>query len=65
MEEPMRKLIFVVFRWKSVHSIGYENEYEMSDPEGLAIQEMQALSRDIRRNFGDFQLATFEDIDRD
>ncbi|PAV85112.1 hypothetical protein WR25_04528 [Diploscapter pachys] len=52
-------------RWKSVHSIGYENEYEMSDPEGLAIQEMQALSRDIRRNFGDFQLATFEDIGRD
>nr|CDJ86853.1 Adenylyl cyclase class-3 4 guanylyl cyclase domain containing protein [Haemonchus contortus] len=53
-------------RWKSVHSIGYENEYEMeSDNEGLAIEEMKALSRDIRRNFGDFKLATFDDIDQD
>uniref|UniRef100_A0A1I7WW08 Protein TSSC4 n=1 Tax=Heterorhabditis bacteriophora TaxID=37862 RepID=A0A1I7WW08_HETBA len=53
-------------RWKSVHSIGYENEYEMqSDNEGLAIEEMKALSRDIRKNFGDFQLATFDDIDQD
>ncbi|KAL6727003.1 hypothetical protein Aduo_008919 [Ancylostoma duodenale] len=53
-------------RWKSVHSIGYENEYEMqSDNEGLAIEEMKALSRDIRKNFGDFKLATFDDIDQD
>ncbi|CAI5445228.1 unnamed protein product [Caenorhabditis angaria] len=53
-------------RWKSVHSIGYENEYEMpSDTEGLAIEEMVALSRDIRNNFGDFQLSTFDDIDKD
>ncbi|CAI2347971.1 unnamed protein product [Caenorhabditis sp. 36 PRJEB53466] len=53
-------------RWKSTHSIGYENEYEMqSDVEGLALEEMAALSRDIRNNFGDFQLATFDDIDQD
>ncbi|CAD6198300.1 unnamed protein product [Caenorhabditis auriculariae] len=53
-------------RWKSTHSIGYENEYEMrSDSEGLAIDEMRALSRDIRNNFGDFQLSTFDDIDQD
>lgn len=49
-----------------MHSIGYENEYEMqSDNEGLAIEEMKALSRDIRKNFGDFKLATFDDIDQD
>ncbi|CAO4370217.1 unnamed protein product [Caenorhabditis nigoni] len=53
-------------RWKSTHSIGYENEYEMqSDVEGLALEEMAALSRDIRNNFGDFQLASFDDIDQD
>ncbi|KJH47820.1 hypothetical protein DICVIV_06112 [Dictyocaulus viviparus] len=52
-------------RWKSVHSIGYENEYEMlSDSEGLAIDEMKVLSRDIRRHFGDFNLTTFDDVHR-
>ncbi|KAJ1348363.1 hypothetical protein KIN20_003652 [Parelaphostrongylus tenuis] len=53
-------------RWNSVHSIGYENEYEMqSDNEGLAIDEMKVLSRDIRRHFGDFKLTTFDDIHPD
>ncbi|CAJ0579113.1 unnamed protein product, partial [Mesorhabditis spiculigera] len=53
-------------RWKSVHSIGYENEYELqSDAEGFCVAEMKALSRDIRRNFGEFELANFEDIDAD
>ncbi|CAB3401723.1 unnamed protein product [Caenorhabditis bovis] len=55
-------------RWASAHSIGYENEYELrSDADadgGLAIDEMIALSRDIRNNFGDFQLATFDDVDQ-
>ncbi|VDM83250.1 unnamed protein product [Strongylus vulgaris] len=72
--DPLRQEIYEVVRfcrmpdysWKSVHSIGYENEYEMqSDNEGLAIEEMKALSRDIRKNFGDFKLATFDDIDQD
>ncbi|CAJ0941037.1 unnamed protein product, partial [Mesorhabditis belari] len=53
-------------RWKSVHSIGYENEYELqSEVEGLCVEEMRALSRDIRKNFGDYELANFEDIDAD
>lgn len=53
-------------KWRSAHSVGYENEYEeASDCEGLAVEQMVALSRDIRRNFGDFELATFEDIDHD
>ncbi|CAJ0570553.1 unnamed protein product, partial [Mesorhabditis spiculigera] len=44
----------------------YENEYELqSDAEGLCVAEMKALSRDIRRNFGEFELANFEDIDAD
>lgn len=63
-------------RWKSVHSIGYENEYEMEEEESegddddrmengrrrlLPFDQMAALSRDIRANFGDFQLSTFAD----
>ncbi|VDM51794.1 unnamed protein product [Angiostrongylus costaricensis] len=53
-------------RWNSAHSIGYENEYEMqSDNEGLAIDEMKVLSRDIRRHFGDFNLTTFDDMHPD
>ncbi|CAI4231091.1 unnamed protein product [Auanema sp. JU1783] len=66
-------------RWKSVHSVGYENEYEIvsssEDEEGdhndsnrpvrlLAMDEMCALSRDIRANFGDFKLASFDDVER-
>ncbi|TKR77896.1 hypothetical protein L596_018791 [Steinernema carpocapsae] len=54
-------------RGRSVRSIGYEDEYEIAtDPEVEEISarcEMEALSRDIRRNFGDYELATFEHID--
>uniref|UniRef100_A0A1I8AS51 adenylate cyclase n=1 Tax=Steinernema glaseri TaxID=37863 RepID=A0A1I8AS51_9BILA len=54
-------------RGRSVRSIGYEDEYEIAtDPELEEISarcEMEALSRDIRRNFGDYELATFEHID--
>ncbi|KHN79020.1 hypothetical protein Tcan_01987 [Toxocara canis] len=49
-----------------VHSIGYDNEYEIASREDLrelARGQMEALSRDIRNNFGDYQLATFSDID--
>ncbi|VDM97681.1 unnamed protein product [Thelazia callipaeda] len=57
---------FSNLRWNSVHSIGYENEYKFASKEDLreiARSQMQALSRDIRMNFGDYQLATFSDID--
>lgn len=50
----------------SVHSIGYDNEYEIASSEDLrelARSQMEALSRDIRSNFGDYQLATFSDND--
>ncbi|CAD5215976.1 unnamed protein product [Bursaphelenchus okinawaensis] len=94
-------------RWKSVHSIGYENEYEfvsetdvsnadsklsgLSSRESVArgavginlnckamdddedsedevmdaetAKEVQQISQDIRRNFGDFELSTFSDRD--
>ncbi|MCP9258934.1 Adenylate/guanylate cyclase catalytic domain protein [Dirofilaria immitis] len=53
-------------RWSSVHSIGYENEYEFASKEDLkelARSQMEALSRDIRMNFGDYQLTTFSDDD--
>lgn len=92
--------MFDRLRWKSVHSIGYENEYELvseredstsvagaedpfvqrsvgaginfppmdadSDVEAVpdARTQVEALSRDIRQNFGDYQLASFSDIDR-
>uniref|UniRef100_A0A158R3X7 adenylate cyclase n=1 Tax=Syphacia muris TaxID=451379 RepID=A0A158R3X7_9BILA len=58
--------IFSNFRWNSVHSIGYDNEYEIASSEDLrelARSQMEALSRDIRSNFGDYQLATFSDND--
>lgn len=58
--------IFGNLRWNSVHSIGYDNEYEIASREDLkelARGQMKALSRDIRNNFGDYQLATFSDID--
>ncbi|VDM44890.1 unnamed protein product [Toxocara canis] len=58
--------IFANLRWNSVHSIGYDNEYEIASREDLrelARGQMEALSRDIRNNFGDYQLATFSDID--
>lgn len=29
----------------------------------MARSQMEALSRDIRMNFGDYQLATFSDVD--
>jgi len=97
-------------RWKqSIHSIGYDNEYELAsvgtsqnssmasgmhfngvlpsadgggrggggsdfvpmdadinDGEMMldARGQVELLSRDIRRNFGEFQLATFSDIDK-
>jgi len=98
-------------RWKqSIHSIGYDNEYELAsvatsqnssmasgmhfngvlpsdgrdmtqrggdtdfipmdadinDGEGMldARGQVEKLSRDIQRNFGEFQLATFSDIDK-
>ncbi|KAH7731831.1 Protein ACY-3 [Aphelenchoides avenae] len=92
-------VMFDRLRWKSVHSIGYENEYELvseredstsvagaeepfvkrsvgaginfppmdadSDVEvAEARTQVEALSRDIRQNFGDYQLASFSDIDR-
>lgn len=104
-------MLFGDVRWKSVHSIGYENEYEFvgSEPEegaagsrqsvqkpaaergavglGLdcramdaesdeeeeprgsgqaaeAARQVQELSQDIRRNFGDFQLASFPGLER-
>lgn len=100
-------------RWKSVHSIGYDNEYEfnnysseaesasglsrasstalsLNDPMAnsgafvpknrnfLAIDDVTeeavceqqltrgqvyAIARDIRKNFGDYQLASFSDIE--
>ncbi|VDK89321.1 unnamed protein product [Onchocerca ochengi] len=55
---------FSNLRWNSVHSIGYENEYEFASKEDLkelARSQMEALSRDIRMNFGDYQLRTFSD----
>ncbi|MFH4977872.1 hypothetical protein AB6A40_004581 [Gnathostoma spinigerum] len=58
--------IFEHLRWNSVHSIGYENEYEVASKEdlkALARDQMEALSRDIRRNFGDYHLSTFSDIE--
>jgi hypothetical protein len=99
-------IMFEKLRWKSVHSIGYENEYEFTseveDPayEALLLKgsvginknfppmdedsdeddkklndkleevldargQVEALSRDIRKNFGDFQLASFSDVDAD
>jgi hypothetical protein len=57
--------------WKSAHSIGYDDEYELAVDSGPAerqaavYDEMEALSRDIRRNFGEFQLATFSDHEID
>uniref|UniRef100_A0AC35UDZ6 Guanylate cyclase domain-containing protein n=1 Tax=Rhabditophanes sp. KR3021 TaxID=114890 RepID=A0AC35UDZ6_9BILA len=85
--------IFDSVRWKSVHSIGYENEYEFSNnkynyfddrfeyiddeadqslshlpttnepPKNNfdALKEMSKLAKDIQQNFGDYQLASFED----
>jgi class 3 adenylate cyclase len=92
-------------RWKSVHSIGYENEYEYasdidehsvsskllpsacrepktksvgddtnflpmdaSDSENeiqptVTQNEVTALTQDIYKNFGEYQLATFSDMD--
>nr|CRZ24569.1 BMA-ACY-3 [Brugia malayi] len=53
---------FSNLRWNSVHSIGYENEYEFASKEDLkeiARSQMEALSRDIRMSFGDYQLTTF------
>uniref|UniRef100_A0A7E4WD33 adenylate cyclase n=1 Tax=Panagrellus redivivus TaxID=6233 RepID=A0A7E4WD33_PANRE len=112
--------MFDKIRWKSVHSIGYENEYEFasdidehkhfasaasdppppaptssaesqpgpsgfsgigdnsdflpmdaSDPEDQSpatapanpIDQVHALSRDIIKNFGEYQLASFSDVD--
>ncbi|CAG9531088.1 unnamed protein product, partial [Cercopithifilaria johnstoni] len=49
-----------------VHSIGYENEYEFASKEDLkeiARSQMEALSRDIRMSFGDYQLNTFSNND--
>uniref|UniRef100_A0A0R3S6Z3 adenylate cyclase n=1 Tax=Elaeophora elaphi TaxID=1147741 RepID=A0A0R3S6Z3_9BILA len=57
---------FSNLRWNSVHSIGYENEYEFASKEDLkeiARGQMEALSRDIRMSFGDYQLTTFPDND--
>lgn len=64
-------------KWRSGYSIGYEDEYEAVMPgeeddvemedsaQGIhsfiAAEQMRVLSRDIRRNFGEFQLATFGD----
>ena len=92
--------MFDKLRWKSVHSIGYDNEYEFaSDVEERLLppilpekkektavgadsdflpmdasdseaeleqnmrQEVEAISRDICRNFGEYKLASFSDID--
>lgn len=103
--------MFDKLRWKSVHSIGYENEYEFASVDASDIedkdipskivteipgyskqeqntsvgentdflpmdasdsdaeleqnmrQEVEAISRDICRNFGEYQLASFSDID--
>ncbi|KAE9554247.1 hypothetical protein FO519_002546 [Halicephalobus sp. NKZ332] len=93
--------MFDKLRWKSVHSIGYENEYEFaSDVEERLLppivpvnpkekssvgadsdflpmdasgseaeleqnmrQEVEAISRDIYKNFGEYKLASFSDID--
>ncbi|EJD74574.1 hypothetical protein LOAG_18123 [Loa loa] len=57
---------FSNLRWNSVHSIGYENEYEFASKEDLkeiARSQMEALSRDIRMSFGDYQLNTFSSND--
>jgi hypothetical protein len=92
-------------RWKSVHSIGYENEYEFAsdideqavsskllptvrrEPETKSVgddanflpmdasdseneeqpsttkNEVTALTQDIYKSFGEYQLATFSDMD--
>lgn len=93
--------MFDKLRWKSVHSIGYDNEYEFaSDVEERLLppilpekqkekpavgedadflpmdasdseaeleqsmrQEVEAISRDICRNFGEYKLASFSDVD--
>lgn len=88
-------------RWKSVYSIGYENEYEFNNyssdaesalshasslnqldgafvpknPDFLPIDDaadeeildargqVYALARDIQKNFGDYQLSRFSDVE--
>jgi hypothetical protein len=95
-------MMFDRLKWKSVHSIGYENEYELvsemedssiggaeepflgdsvgantnfaamdadsevelkNHEEHLPIIELSKISEDIRKKFGDYQLASFSDLD--